>query len=76
MTFPEYFQECQTLITKEIDLPFDCPFPQTWIDKNTADFQVLYNIGITPEKSVSVHFWDINQRGLIMVTRRKSKSKI
>ena len=76
MTFPEYFQEVQTLITKEIDLPFDCPFPDGWLNANNAKFSMFQYYGVTPERAVQMHLWNINQRASIMATRKKKKSKI
>ena len=77
MTFPEYFQACQALITKEIDLPFDCPFPQTWIDENNAEFSMFQYATVTPERAVKMHFERIGRVALLMKGRKlKIKPKI
>ena len=66
MTFQDYFTECQTLITKEINLPFDCPFSDDWINKYNGEFSMLQYYGLTPEEAVRMHFDDIDRRALIM----------
>ena len=76
MTFPEYFQACQSLITKEIDLPFDCPFTDDWLNAHNAEFSMFEYAGLTPEKAVKMHFERIGRVALLMAKRRKSKSKI
>jgi hypothetical protein len=62
MTFQEYFTKCQILITDEIDLPFDQPFTQAWIDKFTPEFEMYYNEGLTPVEAVEVQFSDIERQ--------------
>lgn len=64
MTFQQYFTECQTLITKEIDLPFDKPYSQPWIDKFTPEFEAYHGNNLTPDEAVKVHFADIESRSL------------
>lgn len=64
MTFQEYFTECQTLITKEIDLPFDCPFSDNWLNKYNAEFSMYQYNGLTPAEAVKLHFADIESRSL------------
>ena len=75
MTFPAHFQQCQTLITKEINLPFDAPFPQEWTYKYSAEFEMLYKDGLTPYKSVKVHFADIDSRALQLKKVKTTKIK-
>ena len=70
MTFQKYFTECQTIITKEINLPFDCPFSDDWLNKYNAEFSMLQYYGLTPEEAVRMHFDDIDRRALIMKKRK------
>ena len=72
MTFPEYFQEVQTLITKEIDLPFDCLFTDEWLNANNAEFSMFQYYGVTSERAVKMHFERIDRVALLM-KGRKSK---
>lgn len=71
MNFHEYFQACQTLITKEIDLPFDCPFPDEWLNKYNAEFSMFQYYGVTPDRAVKMHFESIDRVDLIMVSRKR-----
>ena len=62
MTFQDYFTHCQLLITEEIDLPFDRPFTQAWLDKFTPEFEMYYDEGLTSIHAVEVHFSDIESQ--------------
>lgn len=64
MPFETYFQQVQATITKEINLPFDAPFTDKWIDKYNDEFERLYNEGLTPEQAVRIHFADIDSKAL------------
>lgn len=64
MTFQEYFTNCQILITKEIDLPFDKPYSQAWIDKFAPEFEAYHVNNLTPDEAVKVHFADIESKSL------------
>ena len=71
MTFQEYFTQCQTLITQEINLPFDCLFSDDWIDKYTNEFETWHYYEITPEEAVKMHFDKIDRIDLMV---KKSKT--
>ena len=75
MTFSNYFHEVQILITKWTDLPFDCPFPQTWIDEHTEEFEKYHHDGLRPLSSVMVHFMRINDRALLLKKLKVKKDK-
>jgi hypothetical protein len=64
MTFQAYFTEVQTLITTEINLPFDCLFSKEWQEKYSPEFQMLHKDSITPAEAVKIHFADIESQSL------------
>ena len=70
MTFETYFQQCRWLIKKEIDLPFDCPLSDAWLNRYNAEFSMLQYYGLTPQQAVRIHFEDIDRRALIMEKRK------
>jgi hypothetical protein len=74
MTFQDYFTECKYLITKEIDLPFDCLFSEEWVDKYTPEFSKYHNDNLNPYEAVKAHFADI-ERAYLNSKRNKTLIK-
>lgn len=60
MTFNDFFAEVKTLITEQIDLPFDCLFNQEWQNKYIPEFEMYFQYNLSPEEAVNAHFADID----------------